>query len=434
MADKIKKFFAKKKADAKFKLAGPGHKLNASTSSTNSQIKTPYVPKRTEPSAEARTAAEAALTRLEGKRKDTPFNTSLAAIQAQVKRELEAEQSSKKQDLQEEKSVDLEASPHLAVNGVYFRCPMVSNEVLAKDDWKIKIKEFLYEQLEEERGLTACLIIQSCNSNREKIRDCIETLCKYLENIIAHPDEEKYQRIRMSNRVFCDKVQPIEGTSELLFAAGFRQEKLNVQDQEEEFLIYGKDNVEGPDILQVLVDALRNAEPVSLELDRNTQVLLPSQAAKRVELPPVFFSISPEEIKREQQARAEAMEKTMQLRTKAMREKEELREMRKYRFALIRIRLPDGIFLQGTFAVFEPVNAILEFVRENLDQSGLPFTLAMPTGHKLEESDGEKTMVDLRLVPATILTFEWDPEFADAINAASTTILKPDVMMLVQSL
>lgn len=44
--------------------------------------------------------------------------------------------------------------------------------------------------------------------------------------------------------------------------------------------------------------------------------------------------------------RAEAMEKTMQLRTKAMREKEELREMRKYRFALIRIRLPDGIFLQ----------------------------------------------------------------------------------------
>lgn len=42
---------------------------------------------------------------------------------------------------------------------------------------------------------------------------------------------------------------------------------------------------------------------MSLELDRNTQVLLPSQAAKRVELPPVFFSISPEEIKREQQAR-----------------------------------------------------------------------------------------------------------------------------------
>lgn len=86
-----------------------------------------------------------------------------------------------------------------------------------------------------------------------QIRDCIETLCKYLENIITHPDEEKYQRIRMSNRVFCEKVQPIEGTSELLFAAGFRQQKLVVQEQEEDFLVYGKENVEGPDILQVFI-------------------------------------------------------------------------------------------------------------------------------------------------------------------------------------
>lgn len=73
-------------------------------------------------------------------------------------------------------------------------------------------------------------------------------------------------------------------------------------------------------------------------------------------------------------------------------------------------------------------------MRENLENSGLPFVLSMPTGHKLEEADGEKTLVDLRLVPATILMFEWDPEYADAINAASTTILKPDVMMSLQSI
>jgi len=34
------------------------------------------------------------------------------------------------------------------------------------------------------------------------------------------------------------------------------------------------------------------------------------------------------------------------LRTKAMREKEEKREMRKYRYAVIRIRFPDGVLLQ----------------------------------------------------------------------------------------
>lgn len=35
------------------------------------------------------------------------------------------------------------------------------------------------------------------------------------------------------------------------------------------------------------------------------------------------------------------------LRTKAMREKEEQREMRKYNYTLLRVRFPDGYILQG---------------------------------------------------------------------------------------
>lgn len=35
------------------------------------------------------------------------------------------------------------------------------------------------------------------------------------------------------------------------------------------------------------------------------------------------------------------------LRTRAMREKEEQREMRKYNYTLLRVRLPDGYLLQG---------------------------------------------------------------------------------------
>jgi hypothetical protein len=45
-------------------------------------------------------------------------------------------------------------------------------------------------------------------------------------------------------------------------------------------------------------------------------------------------------------SRTEAVERSLMLRTKAMREKEEKREMRKYRYAVIRIRFPDGILLQ----------------------------------------------------------------------------------------
>lgn len=51
----------------------------------------------------------------------------------------------------------------------------------------------------------------------------------------------------------------------------------------------------------MLLDALRSAEPIGLQLDRNLQVLLPSQAAKQTNLPQDFFKLTPEELKREQQ-------------------------------------------------------------------------------------------------------------------------------------
>lgn len=49
------------------------------------------------------------------------------------------------------------------------------------------------------------------------------------------------------------------------------------------------------------------------------------------ELPSEFYAISKDELRREQQARQEAVEKLGMLRTKAMRERDELRELRRYR-------------------------------------------------------------------------------------------------------
>jgi len=55
--------------------------------------------------------------------------------------------------------------------------------------------------------------------------------------------------------------------------------------------------------LEMIVDALKCADPISLELDRNLQVLMPSQVRERCDLPSDFFRLTPEELKREQQAR-----------------------------------------------------------------------------------------------------------------------------------
>lgn len=175
---------------------------------------------------------------------------------------------------------------------------MVSEEVLPRSEWKVKIKEFLYEQLEHEQGLTACLIILNCNT-KDRATACIETLSKYLENIIQHPDDEKYRKIRQSNRIFSEKVQPCEGALDFLLAAGFAEQIID----DEKFLIHSSENnPNGIESLTELLEALHNSEIIPLELDRNIQVLLPSQA-KKCELPPDFYRISPEELKREQQLR-----------------------------------------------------------------------------------------------------------------------------------
>ncbi|XP_071445368.1 UBX domain-containing protein 6 [Hetaerina americana] len=462
----IKKFFQKKKTEAKFKLAGPGHRLNDETVRRPQPTSSSYVPaSRVPPSAEAQQAAAAALARMELKNAPTAaFNTSLNAIRAQVRRELEAEKQGAAKGVSSPVKKDTQDPSLLTVQGVYFRCPLVGPEVLSKEKWNERISEFLYEQLEigseDEMGLTAALIIQSCNRTlgRERVATCIDTMCKYLENIIAHPDEEKYRKIRCSNRVYRERVAPVQGSDILLRAAGFQVCRMQAETQGnaeeavamEDFLMFYKNSKEDIEKLSVLVDALRAAEPIQLELDRNTQVLLSSQAAAPLSLPPDFFTLSPEELKREMELRAAAVEQSSMLRTKAMREREEQRERKLYRYTLIRIRFPDGVLLQGTFSVYERFSNVVEFVQEHLLIEDRSFLLILPSGgkissdilniekkssaekddktgdNKLDEDD--KTLLDLHLVPNAVLLFFWEKEAVEE----GEEFLKPDVMILVK--
>ncbi|KAH1007115.1 hypothetical protein HUJ04_004389 [Dendroctonus ponderosae] len=440
IADKVKNFFQKAKADAKFKKAGPGRKLtespSSSTSAVSSRKKGEYVPpQRSTPSDVTRQSAAAALARMSDPERGTNTKISLSTLQDVVRREFDSRNTDATEVPSGPKQTESEASPHLAVKGVYFKCPFVSDEILSREEWRIKIKEFLMTALEHEAVLTTCLIIYSCNYNRTKVQDCVNILCRYIDNIIGNPSETKFHRIRCSNAAFADKVVPVLGATEFLHAAGFRQQKLEHNGAEEDFLVWSQENVEGIDTLEILRDALKSENRIELELDRNTQVLTPAQAAVNLDLPKEFYAISAEEIKREQQTRSEVAEKQLQLRTKAMREKEELREIRKYKFSLIRIRFPDGVYLQGTFSIYEKLGDVFDFVRENLEFDGLPFLLNLPTGQKFAEKDLDVTLVDLRLVPATILIFQWDPKFEEEIKASgNVTYLKPEVVLLMQQL
>ncbi|XP_031834985.1 GDI interacting protein 3 [Nomia melanderi] len=436
MTDKIKSFFQKKKVNAKFMNAGKGYKLTDSTSTTVSAPRVEPI-KRVEPTAEAKTAGQAALARLEAKtNKITKFNTSYAAIKAQVKRELEEEKRAQQNtqhnntQLHQESEDTVNDPTSLAVDNVYFRCPYLSDEILPRNEWKEKIREFLYDQLQgEEAGLTACLVIQNCNNKREKIESCIDTLGKYLENIINNPEVEKYRKIRMQNKIFQEKVRPIEGALDFLHAAGFRQMNLLHNDVEEDFLVWSPENYDIQN-LTMLLEALKSAEPIPLELDRNLQILLPMQASKRNELPSNFFTMTPEEIKREQQLRTEAVERNQMLRTKAMRERDEKQRLRKYKYSLIRIQFPDNIILQGTFFVHEKFQVIFEFVNENLGNTEMSYNLRTLIDNSLAEASRDKTLLELELVPTALLIFV--PKNNSQKQSDSVGYLKEELLNYIQ--
>ena len=68
---------------------------------------------------------------------------------------------------------------------------------------------------------------------------------------MQNPTEEKFRKIRVSNRAFQDRVACLEGTEDFLRAAGFEVRKLPFQDGEEDFWIFSEENLESTDTLEV---------------------------------------------------------------------------------------------------------------------------------------------------------------------------------------
>ena len=346
----IKEFFKKKKADAKFKLAGSGHKLGDPSSaprpgpSAGGRAGPGRERERAHPSQSSQQAGAAALNRLVGKEtKDIDLTKARqkAIIQERARQELAKEEKIEKEIAKiksvygEKEDIEVECPGQLAVTGVFFKCDLVGGNPGTREEIKARIKEFLYDQLEEEKCLTAVLIIQTCNSPRDRVELCVETLCKYIDNIIRNPTEIKFRKIRKSNKAFKERVASLEGTTQFLEGCGFQTEQLEGPDGTmEEFWVFPEDQTD-IETLEAMKDTLQGAEPVAAELDRNLTVLAPSQKIKR-ELPADFFNLTKEEFIAEQESRKDQLERESMLRTKAMRDKEEARAKRKYKYCLIR--------------------------------------------------------------------------------------------------
>ncbi|XP_077993794.1 UBX domain-containing protein 6-like [Glandiceps talaboti] len=441
----MKKFFEKKKMDFKFKKAGTGHSLSEDTSSKSTAASTSNQASggaaRSRPTQDSQRAGEAALARMDT-RPDSALGTSHKSVQLQVKREMEQEKkaaeaaSQYNRQLSGPEEVKLDSAPILSVQRVLFYCTL-SPKCVPKSEIESHIRECLLMKLAEDPIEATSAMIHTLNKDKDKVKVGRETICKYLDNIIGNPQDEKFRKVRIQNKAFQERVASLEGTEEFLQSVGFTRQMLPHQESEAEFFVLSEEYATDTDRLSAIKETLLSTEPIQVKLDRNLQVFKASSNASKFHLPDEFYNLTSEEIKREQQSRTDTVERFAQLRTKAMREREELKEIRKYNYTLLRVRFPDGILLQGVFRVREKVSALIEFVRKNLENDWMPFVLCTSTGQKLTDEDA--MLVTSQLVPAAVVNFSWDQSVMGDIAAAQGSVqqnqyLKPELLALIQSL
>lgn len=74
-------------------------------------------------------------------------------------------------------------------------------------------------------------------------------------------------------------------------------------DEEEEFLVLTEHSADALELMKERRDRLQRGEPVRAQLDRQPQAFRASANAQHFELPPEFYNLTAEELKKEQQQR-----------------------------------------------------------------------------------------------------------------------------------
>lgn len=107
-----------------------------------------------------------------------------------------------------EKKIDL--STHQ--ERVLFKSTVLgANERYTKDEIEDRIEQTLVDQLDQEPLLIAVTLLFTANCKKQdKLDKCIETLCKYVDNILKNPSDEKYRKIRIENAIFKENVYSVK--------------------------------------------------------------------------------------------------------------------------------------------------------------------------------------------------------------------------------
>eukprot|EP01134_Creolimax_fragrantissima_P006617 CFRG6617T1 len=374
--EKIKSFFDEKKKEKTFKKAGGGYRLSEEARKPSSSHS--HAPStRAEPGDASKTAGAAAIDRFDDRSKpkptfkSTPKPTPTSTFTSTSK----SVSSTDTVDEVKPKPVEISLDP---TDPEFMK--MLSSDPIARAVYDIKI-----------------------NNPEDKSRVCLSTLKLYMQNIISSPKESKYRKIRVGNNAYQTRVQPCVDAANFFAAVGFKSVEEDYNGSRTEFLVL-PENVDTT-VLEVAIAMLSNPPVPPVHRQR---ILYSASDRPNIkwELPDFFYRITADDVKKAQTALTDKMERELTLRTRAMREKENL--SRNYRLTCLRIRMPDGHILQGTFRPRESIRRVVGFINHACVSPVPLFRLYMSTDseNSLCETP-EALLCDLGLVPKAVLNLQW---------------------------
>lgn len=433
--NRLKKFLKNKAINNSFKNSGEGVRLSSGQpSSSSSPAAVPGAP------ADRDVSAQAALRRMQ---RNEPQDASKKRIQMLAKKQLEEEKAAREMEglrISGQGSSSSSSSPQVQqdeeldhsgmLSQVFYTSELLGeHHVRSKKDLLEDIKNFLNDQIRDsedecDKATAAVLMIYSLNNSQRK-EPAIETICKICQNILQNPEEVKYKSIRLANKAYNERVASVVGGRAFLEAVGFTEKF----EGGESFLVFTK---ESDTHLVEALEMLKDGQAVPIKVARNLELFTLKEGQKPTapRLADDFYNLSAAEVKAEQKKKEMQVDRMLTLRTKEMREKDEKTSNSRYKYTLIRVRLPGNILIQGVFGCYEPFSAVRVFVASVLSDAlaTSEFTLRDALGQQAD--DESASLAQLSLAPAALLHLT----LAESSTGYDGNIVADDYVELIREL
>ncbi|CAH8445741.1 unnamed protein product [Heterobilharzia americana] len=430
------KFFKSKNVDRKFAKLGEGHRLSdASVGHSGTSVsKNKKEFTSSLRSASSSGSAEAAMSRLSISR---PQNTCV-----------HTETSTQGGENLWHQSVEVEPTQQHIVNAekpaviskLLFWCPkLFGDAVIGSRD-------------EVEQAIHNYLLSESSFNASEAV------------NLIRSPENLVYRRLRASNKLIQDLLS-VDGVEQFLTACNFKKQLLPITHptepnqsngdsviqsteeiaENEVFYVVSEEDAQDREYLEKLLNLLMTADSIFPELYRDTKVFRATGRAvscvSRDHLPDDFFILTKEELRKCIDQQRQIIEESGMLLTKAMRERLKTQGMKSFRYAVIRVRFPDNLILQGLFYAVDTLLSVRQWVSECLAEP-LSFRLYSPPSLEIaarlkappttyiELTDDNASVAELGLAPSSLINLI----FEDGQKLNSSSPLRRDLSKFIEIL